>query len=257
MAGTLKFFDKNYIDSDSVFACTSADETLASNVFDNDMTSKLTSIGSNDATPEVWDITFSVARTFNRLFVGGHNIKAGSLKYWSGAAYVDFSTPIAWSNNTASSNYYEFNSVTTTVGLRLTMNTTQVANVQKFIAELRAFVELGTVETDPTSIDLIIQDKSIEHIGSTGGSLLVLFGKKYQADILFSDASDTDVTLFQTLKDAGRPFYIYPGGGVSNVERGFRVADMYYVNWVNSFEPKLKSNLLGLGVQIRMEVHES
>lgn len=255
MTGYFKFFDQNHIDADCTFAFTSADESLASNIYDNDMTSKIISIGSNDATPEVFEITFPAAVTFDSAFVGGHNIKAGDFMYWNGSAYTDFSTAISWSANSSTSNYYTFNSVSTTK-IRVRANTAIVADAQKYIAELRVFLRLGTVEMDPSSVDLSITDKSIEHIGSTGGSLFVLFGKKYQADIMFSDVSATDAALFLTLKELGHPFYIYPGGGESRTEYGFRVSDMYLVNWVNSFEPKLKGNLFGIGNQIRMEVHE-
>ena len=246
----------NKITSGATFTFTSANTAFSSYLYDNRRQFKLTSIGSNDATPEVWIIDFGVSTTIDRIYIDNHNIKSGDLKYWDGAAYVDFSSAISWSANAEATNYYEFNSVST-AKIRLTMNTTMVVDAQKFVGELRAFVETGTVSVNPASNDFEIAEKSQINYVSDGGSIRVSFGEKYHADIMFSDANAADMTLFRTLKDSDDPFYFFPCGGITTYDQeGFRLRDMYLCNWINSFKPSLKSDLLGIGTSIRMELAE-
>ena len=64
ITGNMKFFDKNVIDGDATFTFTSATESLAEYLYDNDRDTKLISIGSDDVTDEVLLITFDEAKTF-------------------------------------------------------------------------------------------------------------------------------------------------------------------------------------------------
>lgn len=256
MSNNIKFFDLNKINSSTTLTFTSARTALASYLYDNDLTTQLPSIASNDATTEVWLFEFSPAITINRIFIGNHNIKSGKIEYWNGSAYVDFSTAISWSANATTNNYFEFNSVTT-YRVKLTMNTTMVVNAQKVVGQLRCMLELGTLEMNPSNYDQDFPESSALHTGADNGSIYVLFGRKFAADINLSDASNTDVALLKTLKTNGRSFYIYPGGGnTSYAQEGFKIDDMFLVNYTNSFRPNPKAQILGIGSQILMHVEQ-
>lgn len=255
ITGNVKFFGPNQIDENATFTFTSASTALASYLYDRNRNSKLTSVGSNDATNEDLVIDFVTSKTFNRIFVDNHNIKTGNVQYWDGAAYQDFSTVVSWVANATTTSYFEFNSVTATK-IRLRATTTMVVNAQKFIGELIAFLELGTMLSNPSSAESEYIDKSVQNMDSTGGSIFILFGKKYSATWLFTDADATDAALLLSLKDLNTPFFIYPCGGSGQNEIGFRSQDIFLVNYVNNFAPKLKSNMYALGVSISMEVKE-
>jgi hypothetical protein len=257
MGNNLRFIDENQIDADATFVFTSASTALAKYLYDNDRTTQLTSSGSNDATPEVFTITFTSAKTMDRIFVDNHNIKSGTLKYWNGAAYVDFSSAIAWSASATTSNFYEFNSVST-LRLQLTMNTTIVVNAEKVVGQLRGFAELGEVATNPSDFPVSFPEASVMHSTSKGGNVYVFFGSKFRTAMTFSDASDADVTLFETLKNLGTPFYVYPNGGQTTLtNRAFRTQDMYFVNYTNPFQPELKAGLLGINTVIEVILEET
>lgn len=255
ITGNVKFFGLNKIDENATFTFTSASTSLSSYLYDRNRASKLASVGSNDATNEDWVIDFVSSKTFNRLFVDNHNIKSGNIQYWDGAAYQDFSTPVTWSANASTTSYFEFNSVSTTK-IRLRGTTTMVANAQKYVGELIAFLELGTMTVNASSVDPEYIDKSVQNEDATGGSIFILFGKKYHATWVFSNADATDAALLLSLKELNTPFFIYPCGGTGQNEIGFRIQDIYLVNYINNFAPKLKSNLYGIGQSISMEVKE-
>ena len=64
------------------------------------------------------------------------------------------------------------------------------------------------------------------------------------------------MTLFRSLKDRSNPFYIFPGGGVDKTQEGFRLRDMFFVNFINNFTPELKSQLFDIGTVLNMEISE-
>lgn len=251
---TVKFYRNNYINSSCTLTATSADITLFENLFDNDGMTKLTSSGSDDLTPEVWEIEFNSSRIFESIFIANHNIKSGKIEYWNGSAWADFSTAISWTANTAENNYFEFTEVTTTKIL-LTMNTTIVADAQKYVGCIRVLSEIGEVERNPSKADPIWSEKSKINYTDDNSSIYVYFGDKFQVKLKFNNAGDTDLALFRSLKDLASPFYVYLGGGDSNTQEGFRVQDMYLVNFVNDFRYKLQSgHLLGVGVKIDLDL---
>lgn len=257
---SVKYFDTNNIDIDTTWTLTSANSALVNYVYDNQTNTRLISSGSNDATTEVWVATFAGSVTFDRIFINDHNIKAGDLKYSDDnqATWTDFSSAIAWSGNTVSSNYYEFTEVSGVTDIRLTMNTTQTANVEKYVNELRCFSELGEVATNPAQVDPEFDEDSRLHRLSGGGNVYVFFGEKLSVNLLFTDAGTSDMTLFRTIKNRGKPFYVYLGGGDTTIlQEPFRISDMYLVNYVNKFAPKPKQGfLLGAGTVISQHLLE-
>lgn len=256
MGNNMKFFSGNLIDMNCTFAFTSASTSLASYIYDNDRRTKLTSIGSNDSTPEVWTITFGSSVTFDTIHFGTHNIKSGTVKYWNGSSYVDFSTPAAWSANAAVGSYFHFNSVTTTK-IQVTMNTTMVVNAEKYVNQIAVVVLLGELVNNPSIFDPEFPEDAIIHQTAKGGIIYVLNGSKFSAAFTFQ-AGDADMTLLRLLKDQWLPFYILPCGGVATyTQEGMRIQDIYLGCWINSFKPQFpKNRIVGAYTEIVMEFRE-
>lgn len=255
ITGAVKFFGINIINEDCSFSFSSANTSLSSYLYDRNRASKLTSFGSTDATLEYYEINFPSSRTFNRIWIDNHNIKIGSIKYWDGTAYTDFSNPIVWYGNASTTNYYEFNPVSSTK-IRVEALTTIIPNDQKYIGELRVFIEIGTVGVNASSVDSKFVSKQTLNETATGGIKRVVFGRKYRARWTFNNADASDIELFDTLDTIGTPFHIFPCGGNGQSEYGFRLRDLYLVNLVDSFSPTLKSNLFGVGMTANLEVAE-
>ena len=258
----MKFYGLNAIDSDTSFTFTSASTANCTYLYDNERTPVLTSVGSNDATPEVWEFDFGVDVTFDSIYIDNHNIKAGKIEYWTGAAWADFSTPISWSGNADTTNYYEFTELTKQK-VKLTMDTTQVVDAQKTVGELRVLSEIGTLASNPSEFVPLFKYKQSLNQTVKGGNVKVRFGKKFGARFLLSDAVEADVVLAETLYDRNDSFYIYPSGGSATNEdgetltqRGYRLFDMYLVNILSNFEPSIKKNIQEIGTRIPVKVAE-
>jgi len=256
------FLDENRLDVNASFSATSATVATFSSLYDNDLGTKVVSIGSNDSTPEEWYISFSSAVSFNRIFVGNHNIKAGTIWYSTddGANYNNFSNIIAWSDNTASHNYFEFSEVTGVTNIYILMTTTQTADAQKYIGQFRAFSEIGEVQENPVEFEHEYTETAAINTTANGGIVKTSFGERFRARLLFQGANTTDMTLFRALKDRILPFYVYPCGGVTTYDQeGFRVQDMHFVNWTGNYKPSLRGNfsLLDIGTDIEMMLEET
>jgi hypothetical protein len=256
MTPTFKFFTGNRLSDACTYTFTSALTSGAVYLYDRKRNYLLSSVGSNDATPEVWEITFPAAKSISSIMIDNHNIKSGSCQYWNGSAWTSFSTAISLSANTATTSFFSFNEVST-LKIKFTFNTTMTANDQKRVGQIIAFNALGTPESAPSSYVINFKERSFQHQTATGGSVYVFFGKKAFLKVTFSDASYNDVALFSTLKELGEPFYFYPSGGLySGLDTGLRIYDIYNVNYVNEFAPNLKSNVIELNQSVKLELAE-
>lgn len=254
--GNIKFYDKNLLDSTCTYTFTSATSANAMFLYDNDTKTKLSSSGSTDLIPEVWIVEFTQTKSFNRVFIGGHNIKSGKVEYWNGSAYVDFSTPASLTANAIDGSLFEFNTVNTTK-IKLTMNTTMIANSQKSVTELRVFRELGSVSMNPSKVKNEWPDASKEYATSNGGTVFVYFGEKFKTKLSFTKASAADVALFRSLKERGEPFYVYLCGGIDTyTEEFWRPSDMYFVIYTSEMTSELIGGLHAGIVKIDVTLKE-
>jgi hypothetical protein len=260
MGTNIKFYTSNNININSSFSFTSASTILAKYLYDNNYLTKLTSSGSNDSTPEVLIITFPTVVAASSIFIGEHNIKSGNIKYSDNnqGSWKDFSTAIAYTNNTDTFNYHEFNEVQNITDLRVTMNTTQVVDAEKYVSQLRLINLFGELITQPFNVEFAYRENSFFHNLSDGGNVYVQFGRKASIFLHFDDSDNTDVSLFRGLKDYFSPFYVYLNGGDSTqVQEPFRVQDMFLVNYINEYAPNIrKKSLLNAGTEIDVELQE-
>lgn len=250
----IQFYDVNSINVEATYAFTSATNSLSYFLYDENRDTKLISSGSDDVTDEVYQIDYAESKTFDAIHIDNHNIKAGKIEYWNGAAWVDFSTPIAYSGETESTHFHTFNSVSTEK-IKLTMNTTQTVDAEKFVGQLRAIGVLGTVNANPSEFDPSFYQKRTINETATGKTVNVNFGESYRAEYFFTDADSTDITLFESLKNRTNSFYVYNCGGVSTfTDLFFRLQDIFRVTIVNDFKPRPKSNILNLNSVYVFEV---
>lgn len=253
--GNIKFFSENLLNDSCTYTFTSASATFSSFLYDRNTSSKVTSTTSSDTVNEEFTVDFNSSKTFNRIYIDAHNIKSGSIKYYDGSNFVDFSPAVTFSGNTSTTNYFEFASVTSQI-IKVTATSTIVANSKKQIGELKVFSELGTVVKNPSSYDQTFISKQSTLETSTGGFKRIIFGRKYNATLSFRDANSTDISLFKNLDTLGAPFHVWPCGGIGQNEEGFKLSDIFLVNISSEFAPKLKSDLFGLGMQIELTFAE-
>lgn len=223
----MKFLGINLVENFSTIVVTSGDANKIY-LYDRNFSTRWTSAASNDTTTETITITWGTNKTFNRISLLGHNLKQFTIQYWTGAAYADFSTPITETANTLTDELFTFNSVTTT-RLQLTATKTLVADAQKYIGELIAYLEDFDIPEDelPDAENRVAYFKQIEHEKVNGGSVIIIeaTSPKYQNVFTFNNLSKTYRDEIEDLKELHQSFWIIPDDDTP--------AEQYYCNMIN------------------------
>lgn len=244
ITGGVKFFGKNLVleeDGGSIVA--SSGDIVSAYAIDKNPVTFWESVGSDDATTETLTLTFDEVE-IDRLILQNHNWKDFNVQYWTGAAWAHFAsvvgldgakaniTETAFAQDTA---YYEFTQVTTTK-LRIQVLKTQDADDQKYISQVIACVELGTLQGWP-AIRGVKHSRNERRKEMLSGKVLVQKGiDSFACKIDFQNypaSYAADLNLAMDLFDREDPFLVWLCGGAYGstkfkyTHRGFRLRDVY------------------------------
>lgn len=145
MNDPIEIFSENYVNGDCTIVVTSGDGTKAY-LYDQKLTTHHLSSGSSDAIPETIDVTFNnwqgeaVNRTFDRIVLLGHNYKAITADYYNGSAWVSITE--ATLTLSAANTIIEIAAPIAAGRVRVVAATTQVANAEKYLGELKVCLDL-------------------------------------------------------------------------------------------------------------------
>lgn len=258
VSGGIKFFYKNYGDLDNDSASASVSTGSSARNFARSRKTYLywISEGSDDTTTETYELRFGESKDIDRIILNRHNFKAFTVEYWDGAAWADFAdvvtpsgtkTNITETANTETTNYYEFTSVSTEK-IRVSIDTTQTTNAEKYIYEVIATEEIGTLTGYPVYIGsnnrATADKKAID-----GRISKTILGTVFSCQLQFQRYGiEADHTIMQTLWDLEAPFLIYPSGADESQFRyeskiGNRNRDIYLVNFASDFSPNYDMNV--------------
>lgn len=241
ITGGVKFFDKNkalYRDGNTISASTN--NAAAKFILDISKYTRWESIGSNDTITEVITINFKTSQEIDRLLLVGHNFKNYTVKYNGGSDFTTVSgldgdlvggiAETTYANNTS---YYKFDSVSVN-SITITVNTTQLADDEKYLMQFIATVELGTLAGFPR-IQNVEHDRNI--VGSQVLSGKNIIQKGYETTslkIVFKTYPvQADITLMDDLHEREDSFLVWLCGGRYGLEyftveqRGWRLQDIY------------------------------
>jgi len=247
ITGMMKISYKNYLIDYANAITVSSGSTTAANMYDLDRNTRWLSSGSSDAVQESIVVTFDYEQTIDRIMLLNTNFKNFTIKYWNGSAWTNFTnvyskktdsspvTGISITTNSDIARYFEFDSVTTT-GIQILINTTIVANAEKYIYELYIGKEIGTFIADltskPNDYNVMSSYKRAQYLEkSNGGVIKIERADKYQAKVNLKQIWDSeDLIILQTMFDYGECL-IYPCGAYDQYtyERGWRIQDAYHV----------------------------
>lgn len=206
----LKIFSENYVNGDCGITFSSGIATGAY-LYDQKRATQWISSGSNDATAESIAITFknwqgsTVTRTFDRIVLLGHNIKSAAFDYWDSgtSAWVEI-TAAAMSDVDDSDTLIELASTVSTTQVRVRPATTQSANAEKYIGELKICQKI----IDGTQLwrsELYRNDSQKSGAYRTGEGALVFWREwaKFCISGTLFDVSQTDHDLLWPYLSAG------------------------------------------------------
>jgi len=140
MKDPIEIFSENYVNGDCEITVTSGDATKAY-LYDQKPATCHLSSGSSDIIPETVEVNFknwqgaALNRTFDRIILLGHNYKAITADYYDGFAWQ----PIAEATLTlaAANTVIEIATPISAARVRVVAATTQVANAEKYLGELK------------------------------------------------------------------------------------------------------------------------
>jgi hypothetical protein len=250
ITGGIKFFGKNLVlseDGGSIVA--SSGDIVSGYAIDKNPITFWESVGSDDTTTETLTLTFDEVE-IDRLILQNHNWKDFNVQYWTGVAWSHFASVIgldgakanitetAFADDTA---YYEFTPVTTTK-LRAQVLKTQVVDDQKYLAQVIACTEIGTLQGWPLVRD-VRHSRNSRKKEMLSGKVLVQKGiDSFACKIDFQNyptSYSEDLDLAMELFDREDPFLVWLCGGRRGssffryTNRGFRLRDVYLMQLVS------------------------
>lgn len=253
---TIQILDPNRLKASTTITTTSCPSAEYPYLYDRSRLTKMTSVNQDDTVAEVITLDFGIAKNIGNILIDNHNFKTGTIKYWDGASYTDFSTPMAFSSNALATNYFQATAVSTTK-IQISITQTIIANNKKFVGSIYCTNLIFTPEENPSEISYDFIEASIKNTMADGGINYLNLNQKYHATLSFSNITEADLTNFNNLKASGESFLFYPCGGRTDIANiGFRPYDIYLCNYINNLKPVLKGGLFNIGSQTEVELVE-
>jgi hypothetical protein len=274
ISGGIKFFERSqnlYAEGATIVA--SSGDASSARAMDRNPITYWRSVSSSDLTTETLTITFSESITIDRLLLIDHNWKAFNVKYDVAGTYTHFAgvtgisgsktniTETTFAYDTA---YYEFTPVTTT-SIQISITSTQVANAEKYISQIIATVELGTLQGFPSITNLTLDRNARVKEMLSGRTLTLKSEQSFEVSLDFRNyparLSD-DIDLIQSLYDREENFLIWLCGGrqgstyFKHTIPGFRLKDIYQVQTATPFRPSYSDNIYTAQVNFAMKFTE-
>jgi len=264
------FFKKNKIDLDNENIEITATDLVATDngqdyvdfMRNRNLTSAWMTTGSTDAANTQLDIVLSDSEDVSEIVLVGVNLKAYTIKYHNGITFVDFSTPINVSGNTATTKRHSFNAVTSDQ-FRIIITGTMVANDDKQIKQLifTEYLLTGQLNGFPIiKLPTLSANKRINKMLSGKANVVESIGS-FSCDLNVANwRDDDDLTLVEELYFGRAPALLWLCGGdetqFSSVRIGYRLEDFFLVRPVDEYQPEWYKGLYATGMKIGMKLEE-
>lgn len=267
MTNGVSFFDKSLcLFKDGAIATASTNPAAENLVLGQDKYYRWESSGSDDSQTETITITFPNAVEISRLFVLGHNLKNFSITTADGSFLnvnsldATGGTGISETAYNRSTAYYEFTPVTLN-DLTITMNTTQTVDAEKFVTQIIATNEIGTLRGFPNVSEIGIDRNLIKDKSITGRSII----EKGHEVVGFSMSLNSyphqeDIDILDALHNRENPFLVWLCGGKPDnfrlKQRGWRLEDVYQMQVAGAIANGYEKNVYTLGARARYSFEE-
>lgn len=271
MAAQIRFFNKNKIDLSNTLVTITVTDAVATNtgqdfvdfMRNRNNTSAWLTTGSTDAANTTLVVDMSDQREISEVLLVGHNLKAYTVKYWTGLVWADFSTPIAETVNTETTNHHAFTGVVTD-RIQIIITATQTVDADKQIKQLIVTDEVasGQLEGWPVirapkrstnkKVSTMLSGKVnvVESVGSFSMSLSV---RNWNIG--------ADMDLVEEIYTGNRGVLVWLSGGdetqFNRAHIGYRKEDIYLMRSSNDFVPEFPGGIYSTGVKITMKLRES
>ncbi len=271
MSSQIKFFTKNKIDLSVDNVTISVTDSVATDVGTNfvdfvrnrNNRSAWITTGSTDAGTTTMTIDMTDERDIEEILLIKHNLKAYTIKYWNGASFVDFSTPVAETTNIATTNNHSFDLVTTSM-IEIVITGAQVVDADKFIhqiilttnhssGQLEGWPQLKRPRQNTNKRTRNMLSGKVNVIESIGG---------FSVQMEVSNWSiDADLTLVEEIYFGKRAVLVWLCGGdeaqFANQRFGYRLEDLFFMRATNDYSPEYNVGIYTNGLKVKLNMMEA
>ena len=261
MSGQIRFFEKNKIDisEPNISIAASQGDTYTDFVRNRSNLSAWQTTGSVDADNTTFEIDLVDPRSIDSIILIKHNFKSFTLQYWDGASWVDFSTAINPSTNTAETTFHQFTLVTTTK-LKLTILGTIIANADKFLYQFIATEQIGQLNGWPIVKPVIGRNRQRSKMISGKESVREQIDATQVKLNVNCWSNSADLSIVEELYDSNDGFLVWLSGGdesqFSSVRQGYRLEDLYLMKCIGEYKPAFYKGLYPSGLVIAIDLTE-
>jgi len=263
----IKFFKKNILDLSNdlpTFTITDGSASDTGSAFTTLMRNRnnnsgWATTGSADDGSTTMVVDFGETKSFTDILLVGHNFKNFNVKYYDGTNYIDFDTTISSTDNTVSTNYYNFSEVSTTA-IQLKINGTQTADQDKYLKQFIVTNIIGTLSVEPEVKPQWDKDRRVTKYLS-GKSFVAKSAGAFNCHIRMKTvANESDLSLVETLFNSYQGFLVWLCGGDTSqfetIREGYRLQDIFYMDLANEYEPEFNDSRWYHGMPIDMKLVE-
>lgn len=276
ITGGQKYFERSKnLFADGASITISSGDAAGERALDKNKITYWRSVGSSDSITETMEIQFPASAAIDRLLLLDFNWKEFTAQYHNGSTFVDFTSVVGLdgalgggiSETTFAddSAYYEFDEVTTD-RIQITVTKTKVADEEKYLNQVIATKELGTLEGFPI-IKRVTHSRNSRRRKVLSGRMLIQKSepliKRVEVDFKnYPNRLSDDIDLIFTLFDSEEPFLIWLCGGRRGSDHfgkqleGYRLRDVYDVQIENDITATYSKNVFKHTVNLKMRLAE-
>lgn len=216
--------------------------------------------GSTDAAGTTFTVTWVEDTEFDTLLLVMMNFKSFTIKYWDGAAYQHFSTPISETTNMVRTKKYSFTKVTTTK-IQITINGTMSVNDDKFMRQLLACNYYGQFVTGFKLDNVVLsQVRKVTTVLSGKAKITRNIGA-FQCTFQKNNVSNgDDLKLIEDLYSVVDGFTIWLCGGdesqFRSLRAGYRLEDLFLCDFKTEYNPDWSQGFYMNGIDIKITALE-
>jgi hypothetical protein len=245
------------------FPVTIAGQDFVDFVRNRNNTSAWLTTDSTDAAGTKLVIDMTDDREFTEIILVKHNLKAFTIKYWDGASFVDFSTPISETTNTETTNHYSFTKVVSDM-IEIVITGTQVADDDKVIHQIIVTDEVLTGQLDGWPVirrPRFITNKKISNMLSGKVNVVESVGGFSMELAVTNWNIDADLDIIEEVYFGRRGVLVWISGGnqtqFSHLRVGYRKEDIFFMRATNDYSPEWNRGIYNNGMRIRMRLQEA
>lgn len=262
MAEQVRFFRKNKLDITNTVATLTASQGNDYTDFLRNRNNRTAWATTGSADADLTNIVVDFVDTINLDFIllVKHNFKAYTIQYWNGATYVDFSTAISETVNTATTTIHEFTEVYTTK-IKLIIQGTMVADDDKYLYQLIASTSIGQLNGWPViKSPKYTRSRQISKTISGKASMKEQL-EAFSCELEIKVTSDsTDLALIESLYASNSAFLVWLCGGdqtqFSSARIGYRLQDIHVMKPADDLEPEWYKGLYQSGMKVGLKLVE-